>query len=315
VHREDISDLLAFVTIAKAGSFTKAAAKLGVSQSAISHAVRQFEARLGLPLLMRTTRSVSPTDAGERLLHSVGKHFDEIKADLLALKEQRERPSGNIRLTATGNAVEMALLPRLAPFLQQYPDIKVEIVIDYGLTDIVAERFDAGVRGRAQVAKDMVAVRIAPDMRVAIVGAPSYFDRYPVPEHPRELSRHNCICLRLPGQRGLHTWEFEHEGRQMRVHVTGQIVINATHQILCAALAGVGLAYVPETMVQAHIANGRLRRVLGEWCESYSGYHLFFVRRREPSQAFTLLVEALRYRDSLAPPTVDSGPCLPIERT
>jgi DNA-binding transcriptional LysR family regulator len=296
VRREDISDLLAFVAIAQARSFTKAAAKLGVSQSALSHTVRQLETRLGLPLLTRTTRSVSPTEAGERLLQTVGQSFEDIEAELLALRELRERPAGNIRLTATGNAVESILLPKLAPFLQQYPDVKIEIVVDYGLTDIVAERFDAGVRSGEQVAKDMIAVRIAPDMQMAVVGAPSYFERLPEPARPQDLTEHNCINLRLPAHAALYAWEFERKGRRVRVRVEGQMVMNATHQILSAALAGIGLAYVPEVMAQPHIAQGRLKRVLVDWCEPYPGYHLYYPSRRKASQAFALLVDVLRHR-------------------
>ena len=295
MRREDISDLLAFVAVAQARSFTKAAAKLGVSQSALSHTVRQLETRLGLPLLTRTTRSVAPTPAGERLLQTVGQSFEDIEAELLALKELRERPAGNIRLTATGNAAENILLPKLAPFLLQYPDVKVEIVVDYGLTDIVAERFDAGVRSGEQVAKDMIAVRIAPDMQMAVVGAPSYFERCPEPTRPQELTEHNCINLRLPGHGGLYAWEFERKCRRVRVRVEGQVVMNATHQILSAALAGIGLAYVPEVMAQSHIAQGRLRRVLVDWCEPYPGYHLYYPSRRKASHAFALLVDALRH--------------------
>lgn len=296
MRREDISDLIAFVAIAQARSFTKAAAKLGVSQSALSHTVRQLETRLGLPLLVRTTRSVSPTQAGERLLQTVGHRFEEIEADLLALKELRESPAGNIRLTATGNATEWVLLPKLTPFLQQYPEIKVEIVIDYGLRDIVAERFDAGVRSGDQVAKDMVAMRIGPDMRMAVVGAPSYFERCSLPLQPKDLAQHNCICLRLPSDRGLHAWEFERHSRKIRVRVGGQIVVNVAHQVRSAALAGIGLACIPQTMVQQYIDQGLLKRVLSDWCEPYSGYHLYYPSRRKPSQAFALLVEALRYR-------------------
>lgn len=296
MRRENVSDLLAFLAVARERSFTKAGKKLGISQSALSHTVRGLEERLGLRLLTRTTRSVSPTEAGERLLASVGSRFEEIEAELEALGELRDKPAGTIRITATENVTSMILLPKLANFLLQYPDIHVEIVIDYGLTDIVAQRFDAGVRSGEQVAKDMIAVRIGPDMRMAVVSAPSYFEKRSLPKKPQDLTEHNCINLRLPIHGGLYAWEFEKGGRELRVRVEGQLILNATSQMLAAALAGIGLAYVPEEMVQADIAQGRLKRVLEDWCEPYSGYHLYYASRRKPSQAFALLVDALRYR-------------------
>jgi DNA-binding transcriptional LysR family regulator len=296
MRRENVSDLLAFLAVARERSFTRAGKKLGISQSALSHTVRGLEERLGLRLLTRTTRSVSPTEAGDRLLMSVGARFEEIEAELEALSELRDKPAGTIRITATENAVDAILLPKLAKFLPQYPDIKVEIVVDYGLTDIVAQRYDAGIRSGEQVAKDMIAVRIGPDMRMAVVSAPSYFEKRSVPKKPQDLTEHNCINLRLPVHGGLYAWEFEKGKRELRVRVEGQLVLNATSQMLGAALAGLGLAYVPEDMVQAHIAEGRLKRVLEDWCEPYSGYHLYYPSRRKPSQAFALLVEALRYR-------------------
>lgn len=296
MRRENVSDLLAFLAVARERSFTKAGKKLGVSQSALSHTVRALEARLGLRLLTRTTRSVSPTQAGERLLLTVGQRFEEIEAELQALSELRDKPAGTVRITATENAADTVLFPKLSKFLPNYPDIKVEIVIDYGLTDIVAQRYDAGVRSGEQVAKDMIAVRIGPDMRMAIVGAPSYFEKRPIPEKPQDLAEHNCINLRLPIHGGLYAWEFEKGGRELRARVEGQLVLNATGPMLSAALAGLGLAYVPEDMAQPHIAEGRLKRVLDDWCEPYPGYHLYYPSRRKSSQAFALLVEALRYR-------------------
>src|SRR3954447_12327939 len=260
--RRTLDDLLAFVAVAREGSFTKAAAKLGVSQSALSHTIRGLEERLGLRLLTRTTRSVAPTEAGERLLRTVGPRFDEIEGELAALSELREKPAGTIRITATENAADSVLVPKLAPLLREYPDIKVEIMIDYGLTDIVAERFDAGVRNGEQVAKDMIAVRIGPDMRMAVIGAPSYFRKRPEPKTPQDLIGHNCINLRLPTRGGLYAWEFEKNGRELRVRVEGQLVFNGATHMLNAALAGLGLAYVPESMTQAHVAKGRLTRVL-----------------------------------------------------
>jgi DNA-binding transcriptional LysR family regulator len=296
MRREDVSDLLAFLAVARARSFTKAGKKLGVSQSALSRTIRELEARLGLRLLTRTTRSVAPTEAGERLLSTVGQRFEEIDVELQALSELRDKPAGTIRITATENAATSVLLPKLADFLPQYPDINVEIVVDYGLTDIVAQRFDAGVRWGEQVAKDMIAVRIGPDMRVAIVGAPSYFEKRSVPKKPQDLTEHNCINLRLPSHGGLYAWEFKRGSREMIVRVEGQLVLNATSQMLSAALAGLGLAYMPEEMAQPYIAAGRLKRVLADWCEPYSGYHLYYPSRRKPSRAFALLVDALRYR-------------------
>jgi DNA-binding transcriptional LysR family regulator len=295
--RENFNDLLAFLMVARERSFTRAAAKLGVSQSALSHTVRGLEERLGLRLLTRTTRSVSPTEAGERLLHTLGPRFEEIDAELTALSELRDKPAGTIRINATDYAADIVLWPRLTKFLRRYPDIKVEVIIDYGLTDIVAERFDAGVRNSEQVAKDMIAVRIGPDMRMAVVGAPSYFAARPPPRQPQDLVGHDCINLRLPTYRGLYAWEFARGKREMKVHVEGQLVFNSTFQMLNAALEGFGLAYVPEDLVEAHVARGRLVRVLEDWCPPFSGYHLYYPSRRQSSPAFALLVDALRYRD------------------
>ena len=298
MQRGNLNDLLAFLAVAQERSFTKAAAKLGVSQSALSHTIRGLEDRLGLRLLSRTTRSVSPTEPGERLLHTIGPRFEEIEAELRAVSELREKPAGTIRITAMEYAAEAILLPKLAKLLPIYPDIKVEIIIDYGLTDIVAERFDAGVRSGEQVAKDMVAVRIGPDMRMAVVGAPSYFKARPQPDKPQDLIDHNCITLRLP-HGGLYAWEFEKAGRELRVRVEGQLTYNTTVQMLKAALAGLGLAYLPEGLARPHIASGRLKRVLEDWCLPYSGYHLYYPSRRQPTPAFVLLVDALRYRERM----------------
>jgi DNA-binding transcriptional LysR family regulator len=296
MQRGHLDDLLAFVAVGRERSFTKAAAKLGVSQSALSHTMRALEARLGVRLLTRTTRSVSPTAAGERLLQTVGPRFEEIEAELAAVRELREKPAGTIRITATEYAADAILLPKLAKLLRDYPDIKVEIAIDYGLTDIVAQRYDAGVRSGEQVAKDMIAVRIGPDMRMAVVGAPAYFKGRPQPKKPQDLLAHNCIALRLPTHGALYAWEFEKAGRELKVRVEGRFTCNTTAQMLNAALAGLGLAYVPEGLAQPHLAKGRLKRVLDDWCLPYSGYHLFYPSRRQSSAAFSLLVEALRYR-------------------
>lgn len=296
MRRENVQDLLAFVAVAQERSFTKAAAKLGVSQSALSHTIRGFEARIGLRLLTRTTRSVSPTEAGERLLRNVAQRFEEIDAELEAVTELRDKPAGTVRISATEYAADTILLPKLALFLPQYPDITVEIIVDYGLTDIVAERYDAGVRPGEQVAKDMIAVRIGPDLRMAVVGAPSYFANRRAPKEPQDLTDHNCINLRLPTYGGLYAWEFEKRGREVRVRVEGQLVLNATTQMVHAALSGSGLAYVPEDLARPHLADGRLQRVLEDWCPAYSGFHLYYASRRQPSAAFALLVEALRHR-------------------
>ena len=294
--RENISDLLAFLAVAKERSFTKAAAKLGVSQSALSHTIRGLEEDLGLRLLTRTTRSVSPTEAGERLLRTVGPRFDEIKTELAALTELRDKPAGTIRITAGEQAAETILWPAVAKLLPNYPDIKIEIIVDYGLTDIVAERYDAGVRLGEQVAKDMIAVRIGPDMRMAVVGSPSYFAKQKRPKTPQDLTAHDCINMRLPTYGGLYAWEFEKGGRELKVRVEGQLVFNNTALRLSAVLAGLGLAYLLEDQVQAHLAAGRLVRVLADWCPPFSGYHLYDPSRRQSSPAFALIVEALRYR-------------------
>jgi DNA-binding transcriptional LysR family regulator len=296
MQRGNLDDLKAFVAVGHERSFTKAAAKLCVSQSALSHTMRALEARLGVRLLTRTTRSVAPTEAGERLLHTLGPRFEEIEAELAALRELRAKPAGTIRITAAEHAVTTLLWPKLAKFLKQYPDIKVEIAVDSGLTDIVAQRFDAGVRDGEQVAKDMIAVRIGPDIRIAVVGAPSYFRSRPEPEKPQDLIGHDCINLRLPTLGGLYAWEFEKGARELKVRVEGQLVLNGTFQMLNAALAGFGLAYVPQDVAQPHLAKGRLKRVLEDWCPPYSGYHLYYPSRRQSSAAFALLVDALRHR-------------------
>jgi DNA-binding transcriptional LysR family regulator len=295
MQRGSLDDLRALIAVARERSFTKAAAKLGVSQSALSQTIRELESRLGVRLLTRTTRSVSPTEAGERLLQTVVPRFEEIDAELAAIRELREKPAGTIRITATEHAADAILLPKLAKLLRAYPEIKVEIIIDYGLTDIVTQRVDAGVRSGEQVAKDMIAVRIGPDMRMAVVGAPSYFKTRPEPKKPQDLMQHNCITLRLP-HGGLYAWEFEKSRRELRVHVDGQLTYNTTAQELNAALAGLGLAYLPEDMAQPYVAKRRLKRVLEDWCSPYSGYHLWYPSRRQSSAAFALLVEALRYR-------------------
>ena len=290
------NDLTGFLAVANERSFTKAAARLGVSQSALSHTIRDLEERLGVRLLTRTTRSVAPTQAGERLLHTIGPRFEEIDAELAALSALRDKPTGTVRITIGEHAAETILWPALAAFLPRYPDIKVELIVDYGLTDIVTERYDAGVRLGEQVAKDMVAVRIGPELRMAVVGAPSYFERRPRPKRPQELTAHECINIRLPTYGGIYAWEFEKRGRGLKVRVEGQLVFNNMTLRMNAVMAGFGLAYLPEDQVRTQLADGRLIRVLADWCPSFPGYHLYYPSRRQPTPAFSLLVEALRHR-------------------
>ncbi|WP_144147535.1 LysR family transcriptional regulator [Paraburkholderia sp. BCC1884] len=292
--RSDLSDITAFLSVAREGSFTKAAATLGVSQSALSQTVRNLEQRIGLRLLTRTTRSVAPTEAGERLITAVGPRLEEVEAELAALSALRDKPAGNVRIAAGEHAAESVLWPAIERLLPDYPDIHVEIVVDNGLTDIVGERLDAGVRLGEQVAKDMVAVRIGPDMRMAIVGTPAYFKRYPKPKTPQDLTLHNCINIRLPTAGGLYAWEFEKEGRALKVKVEGQLVFNTATMSVKAALAGLGLACVPEQRVLSHIRSGELTRVLFGWCPSFAGFHLYYPSRRQPTPAFTVLLAALR---------------------
>jgi DNA-binding transcriptional LysR family regulator len=296
MSRSNINDLLAFFAVARERSFTRAAAKLGVSQSALSHTLRALEARLGVRLLNRTTRSVAPTAAGERLLQTVAPRFVEIEAELAALNALRDKPAGSIRITASDNATDTILLPKLAKLLPEYPDIQVEIGVDEKLVDIVADRYDAGVRDGEQVAKDMIAVRIGPDLRMAVVGAPAYFAKRSSPKKPQDLTSHSCINMRLPTRGGLYAWEFEKGRRKLNVHVEGQFVFNRPAQMLNAALAGLGLAYLLEDVVRPYLAAGRLKRVLEDWCPSFPGYHLYYPSRRQPSPAFALLVNTLRYR-------------------
>ena len=289
------NDLLAFVAVAREGSFTKAAARLGVSQSALSQTIRALEARLDLRLLVRTTRSVSPTEDGEHLLRTVAPRFDEIESELAMLSERRLKPAGTIRISAGEHATLTVLQPAIARLLPLYPDINVEVVVDNGMTDIVANRFDAGVRLGEQVAKDMIAVPISGDFRMAIVAAPSYFASRPKPATPQELTLHNCINMRLPTHGGLFVWEFAKDGKEINVRVEGQLVYNNLAVRLQAALGGLGLACMPEDVAAPHVAAGTLLRVLEDWCPPYAGYKLYYPSRRHPTPAFTLMVEALRY--------------------
>lgn len=292
--KDNFNDLLSFMVVARERSFTRAAAQLGVSQSALSHAMRNLEARLDMRLLTRTTRSVAPTEAGEQLFMRLSPHLLEIEQELTALREMRDKPAGNIRITAGEHAMSAVLWPVLKPFMLQYPDIHVEVTVDNGLTDIVDGRFDAGVRLGEQIAKDMIAVRIAPDMRMTVVGSADYFARHGMPETPEQLANHSCINMRLPTLGGLYAWEFEKDGREIRVRVEGQLTLNNLPQRIDAAEAGLGLAYVPEDTVQDAIAKGRLIPALQTWCPYFDGYHLYYPSRRQHTTAFSLLVDALR---------------------
>ncbi len=294
--RDTMSDLSVFLKVARERSFTRAAAKLGVSQSALSQTVRALETRLGVRLLTRTTRNLAPTEAGERLLRTAAPRFEEIEAELASLSALREKPAGTVRISATENAAAAVLWPALQRVLPDYPDIKVEIVIDYGLTNIVSERIDAGVRPGETLAQGMIAVPIGPDMRMAVVGAPSYFADRTKPRTPQELTGHNCINLRLPNHGNLYAWEFERDGRDVKVRVEGQIIVNTASLILSSALAGFGLAYLPEDTVRSHLKDRSLIRVLADWCPPFSGYHLYYPSRRQHPPAFALIVDALRYR-------------------
>jgi len=293
--RTDFNTLQTFIAIARERSFTRAAAQLGVSQSALSHCIRGLEEKLGIRLLTRTTRGVSPTEAGERLLASIGPYYEGIESELTALSELSGKPAGTIRLSAHDHAASTILWPKLAKLLPQYPELKLEININYGFIDIVAERYDAGVRQGDQIARDMIAVRIAPDMRMAVVGSPEYFAAHSKPRTPHDLTEHNCANLRLPTYGGLYAWEFAKDGKELQVQVQGQMIFNTTPQMLTAAEEGFALAYVPEDLVARQIAEGRLIRVLEDWSPAFPGYHLYYPSRRQQSPAFALVVEALRY--------------------
>jgi DNA-binding transcriptional LysR family regulator len=294
--RDTVGDLIAFIAVARAGSFTRAAVELGLTQPALSKAMRTLEERLGVRLLNRTTRSVAPTEAGERLLRSIEPLFAGIEGSLTSLTELRDKPSGTIRITSTQHAAETVLWPRLSKLMHAYPDITVELVTDEGLTNIVSERFDAGIRVGEYVEKDMIAVRIGPAMRQAIVGSPSYFEKHPVPERPEDLTSHRCINLRRVTRGGNHPWEFERRGREVNVRVDGQLAVNSVDLARRAALDGVGLAYLPDDMVKEDLAQKRLVRVLEDWCEPYPGYHLYYPSSRQHAPAFAVVLEALRYR-------------------
>jgi DNA-binding transcriptional LysR family regulator len=294
--RDNINDLLAFLAVARERSFTKAAARMGVSQSALSHTIRQLETKLGVRLLTRTTRAVTPTEAGERLFEGISPHFDQIEAQVDALNDWREKPAGNIRIAAADYAIQHVLWPKLRKFLPQYPDINVELLLDNGLTDIVTDRFDAGVRMGEHLAKDMISARIGPDFCLAVVGSPAYFETNPMPEHPKDLLSHKCINFRFPGSGGLYAWEFEEDGHEIKIRVEGQLAFNNIFHSLEAVLDGFGLAYIPEEIILPFVADGRIVRVLQKWSPYWEGYHLYYPSRRQSSPAFVALVDALRHR-------------------
>lgn len=296
MRREDFGDLTVFIAVAEERSFTRAAARLGASQSALSQTVRRLETRLGVRLLTRTTRSVSPTDAGLRLLERLTPAFDQIGAEVDALSELRDKPAGLVRITTSQHAADTLLWPTIRRLLPAFPDISVELSIDAGLRDIVADRFDAGVRLGEQVAKDMVAVRIGPDLRMAVVGSPDYLATRSRPTTPQDLTAHSCINLRFPTLGGLYAWDFEKDGRELHVRVEGRLTLNDGDLILAAALDSLGLAFLLEDRVHQALADGRLERVLNDWCPSFAGYHLYYPSRRQLSPALAVLVDALRHR-------------------
>ena len=294
--RDNINDILVFLAVARERSFTRAAAKLGMTQSALSHIIRGLEERLGVRLLTRTTRSVSPTDAGERLLQNVAPRLEEIEAEIAAVSDLGDKPAGTIRITAIDHVIDDVLWPRLAPIMPQYPDLHVEINSDYRMTDIAAERYDIGVRFGDQVEKDMIAVRLTADVKMMIVAAPAYFAHRPVPASSQDLMKHNCITLRLASSGGLYAWELQHEGRDMEARVRGQLTFNGAYQILHAALSGCGLAFVPEDLAGEHVRAGRLHSVMEDFCPSFPGLHAYYPGRRQNSRALALVIEAIRYK-------------------
>lgn len=291
-----INDLQAFIAVARDQSFTKAAAKLGITPSALSHTMKALEERLGVRLLARTTRNVAPTEAGERLMRSLAPLFDQIATEVESLGELRDKPAGTIRITCTDDQIELCLRPMLTGFLKDYPDITLELYVDYGFTNVVEERFDAGIRLGEAISKDMIAARIGPDWRLVVVGSPAYFDRNPPPKTPYDLTKHACVNIRHRPSGAIYAWEFKKDGKEFTVKVEGQLVFNSIMHVLNAAIDGIGLAYVPEQLVAPYLADGRLKEVLPKWCPYFQGYHLYYPNRRQASPAFSAFVEALRYR-------------------
>ncbi|WP_312706881.1 LysR family transcriptional regulator [Stenotrophomonas sp.] len=288
------NDLQAFLAVATEQSFTKAGARLGVTPSALSHTMRQLEDRLGIRLLARTTRNVAPTEAGERLMRSIGPHFDAIAESVSALGELREKPTGTIRITCSDDAIEMAIRPKLAQFLASYPDVTLEFYVDYGFSNVVEERFDAGIRLGEALSNDMIAVRIGPDWRLVVVGSPDFFSRHPKPETPYEITALPCVNIRHRPSGGVYAWEFEKDGKEFTVKGEGQLVFNSMIHVINAAVDGIGLAYVTEDLAAPYLADGRLVQVLAPWCPMFSGYHLYYPNRRQGSPAFAALVATLR---------------------
>lgn len=291
-----IDDLQAFVAVARDQSFTKAAARLGITPSALSHSMRALEERLGIRLFARTTRNVSPTEAGERLMRSIAPLLDQIAMEVEALGELRDKPAGTIRITCSDDAIELYLRPKLADFLKAYPDITLELFVDYGFTNVVEERFDAGIRLGEAISKDMIAARISPDWRLAVVGSPAYFERCPPPATPQELTNHACVNIRHRPSGAIYAWEFEKDGQEFTVKCDGQLVFNSIMHMMNGAIDGIGLAYVPEALAAPYIADGRLKEILADWCPYFQGFHLYYPNRRQTSPAFAAFVEAMRYR-------------------
>ncbi|MBM6550408.1 LysR family transcriptional regulator [Marinomonas ostreistagni] len=296
MSRENYNELIAFIEVAKASSFTRAAAHLGITQSALSHTVKGLEKRLGIRLLTRTTRSVSLTEAGERLLTKIAPRFEEIDAEISSLSELRDKPAGTIRISSSDHAIDSLLWPKLEPMLRQYPDIRIELCVDYGFTDIVERRFDAGVRFGEAIANDMIAIRIGPDISMAAAATPQYFAQHGKPKEPHDLLEHQCINLRLPTYGGLYAWEFEKGDRSLNVNVDGQMTFNSVEQIRRAALADFGIAFLPEDIFAQDFAEGKLVRVLQDWCPPFTGYHLYFPNRMRSSPAFDIVIDALRHQ-------------------
>jgi DNA-binding transcriptional LysR family regulator len=294
--RDNINDILVFFAVARERSFTRAAAKLGMTQSALSHIIRALETRLGVRLLTRTTRSVSPTEAGERLLQNVAPRLEEIEAEIAAVSDLGDKPAGTVRITAIDHVIDTVLWPRLAPILPQYPDLHVEINSDYRMVDVAADRYDIGVRYGDQVEKDMIAVRLTPDVPMMIVGSPGYFEWHTVPTSPQELMKHNCITLRLISSGGIYAWELQHEGRDLEVRVRGQAVFTSAYHMLNAALSGCGLAFVPEELAGSHVREGRLVSMMEDWCPKFPGLHAYYPSRRHSSRALALVIDAIRYK-------------------
>jgi DNA-binding transcriptional LysR family regulator len=291
-----VNDLQAFLAVARDQSFTKAAERLGITPSALSHTIRALEERLGVRLLARTTRNVAPTEAGERLMRAIAPLFDQITAEVEALGELRDKPRGTIRITCTDDQIEMCLRPMLAKFLETYPDITLEFYVDYGFTNVVEERFDAGIRLGEAISKDMIAVRIGPDWRLVVVGSPAHFERNLPPKTPHDLTKHACVNIRHRPSGAIYAWEFERNGKAFTVKVEGQLVFNSIMHVLNAAVDGIGLAYVPEELAAPYLADGRLKQVLSNWCPYFQGYHLYYPNRRQASPAFSAFVEALKYQ-------------------